>query len=358
MEDPFFDTFGKRYLPFAYAGARVFGLLMVFVSTVFWILGGWDSTVESTAFGSGAYGYGLHWSTVQTAFLAFYLIAANLQVGGFESLHQVGEEFSKDLRNLGLHFQSLGLFLVGRWTDARVLFTRTREEYRQFECVDPVRGFSFALLFAIVAGLLFELIWVPIYDFTNFGSWMWPVYYYGNPALGSPFLSVIFLRNNFMLGICAFFGITVLYAAMDGEKGSLRPRFRVHWRTGGTWYTLVSLAGMCWLLWVFFPHSVYNPLPLFSDPTKVYSSLNLSSSTLLSTHWIFPSQALFPQTEYTFYNSTLFMHSYPADQVLGFYVDRPLVHLANVVTKYATFAAVCYPAMVSVTRKAEEGIGP
>jgi hypothetical protein len=352
VEDLFFDKFGRRFLPYAYFSARVFGLLLVLVSTGLWILGGWDSTVESTAFGSGAYGYGLHWSTVQTAFLAFYLIATNLQVGGYRSLPQVGAELQKDLRSVVLQFEAFGAFLVGRKTYGRNLFSNLRNEYREYANVDPVRGFSFAVLLAIVAGLFFELLWVPIYDITNFGQWAWPVYFYGAPLLNSPFLDVLFARNVLMLAVCAFFGATIFYAAYDGEGKDLVRRFRVSWRFDRKWLGLVLAGAGTWILWVFLPHAKFDPTQLFVNPSLIDSNKALTTETLLTTHWLFPSQGLFPQTEYTFYNATYFLKPYPASQVFGFYVNAPLVHLVNVVTKYATFAAVCYPALVRVEKRA------
>lgn len=348
MEDLFFDKVGKRYFPHAYFAARNLVLLGIIGSTFFWILGGWDSTVESSLLGQSAYGYGIHWSTVQTLFGAFYFLAVNMQVGGISSFRQLGRELRRDLVSIFEEGRIIaGLLRRRKGTKER--WFRLQASYDSYASVDPVRGFCFAAGFTLVATMIFEVIWVPIYDQVNFGNWAWPVYYFGRPLFGNPLLSPIFLRNNIEMGVLGVLGVLMLYLALDGDPKNHWPRFSVRWRLDRYAFVLLLLACASWLVWVFMPHQVVSAESILSQPSLIQSFHGVTEAQLQSTKWLFPSQTLFPQTEYTFYNASSYLKTYAENEIYGFYIDEPLVHLANIVTKYLTFAAVCYPALVFVT---------
>jgi hypothetical protein len=351
VEDLFFDQFGKRYLYYAYFSARNIGLALVLVSTAMWAIFGWDSTVEYTLLGEkNAYGYGTHWSTVQTIFLVFYLLALNLQVGGVRSFRQLGAEVKRDFRTFALQGFVILDLLRGKIGKAKEGWSGIRKSYTNYASVDPVRGFFFAGGFAFIATVLFELIWVPLYDYFNFGNWAWPVYYFGHLLFGSPLLGPIFARNVFELSILGVFGAIMFYTAVDGEKGNFRRRFSVKWRFDRYALALVVLTASLWILWVLFPHSKVDTSQLFVNPASIQSFHGVTQAELQNTQWLMPSQSYFPQTEYTFYNATAYLKTYASNEIYGFYAPNFWIHLVNVVTKYATFAAVCYPAMVKVKR--------
>ena len=339
---------GAKYFPHAYFSTRNVSLVMVLISTILWIIYGFDSTVESTFIGKSAYGYGLHWSTVQTLFLAIYVSVVNLQVGGFKSFKQAGEEIWKDLETIEIQMMILGDLIQGRFRSAKTTWIVLRGEYLEYTSVDPARGVFFSFAFGLVAALLFEMIWVPIYDWTNFGNWAWPVYYFGNPLLGNPLLGPIFARNVFMLAICLVFGSILLYLALDGEIPNLKQRFSIKWRFDLAWVFVLMIAGGMWGIWVFMPHSKTDPTQVFANPASIQSFHGVTAYQLNHTTWIFPNQSYFPQTEYTFYNASSYLKTYASNEIYGFYAPNLSIHLVNVLTKYATFAAVCYPVLVKV----------
>ena len=139
---------------------------------------------------------GIQWSTFGTFTLFFYLLTINLQLGGLESFKQLRSEVRYDL---GFLFHPL---------------SRTRSQYRTNGVVDPLHGFTVALLVCVSCLFLFESIWVPLYDYFQFGSVMWPVY----SASTSYF--TVFDRNTNLLPSSA-------------HRGASRPPFRDRWEGPG-----------------------------------------------------------------------------------------------------------------------------
>ena len=331
MEDPFFDGLGKRYLAHLFFSARTISLEASIGFTAIWAYKGWDSTVFSS------YGVGVHWSSLQTFAVFFYLLVVNLQVGGFHSFRQIGHEVRRDLLSCG---RELSYVLEGRISKYKAL----RNEYKAYPSVDGLRAVSFAFFFASAGMFGFENIWVLLYDHFQFGTWFWPIYYFQSTPLGTPLLNGIFLKNFLILAVGLFFGFAMLYAASDGEKGSLRARFLVGWRFDIKWLSMIFLTALAWGFWIVMPHVGFTLT--YSD---IISTANLTQSAFESTKWIFPQANWFPQTEYTFYSAVYHLEVYPPKATFGYYVDDWTVHLVNVATKYLMFAAICYPAMVKVT---------
>lgn len=305
---------------------------LVLVATVGWIVFGFDGTVEQLT--GGAYGIGIHWSTIQNFTLVFYLSCVNLQVGGLQSITQLRTELSKDLR---------ALIKIRRTKE-------TAEEYSKYASVDPMRGFFYSTMLAIGALFIFEVIWTPLYDYFQFGSWWWPVYSALDPS-GNPFLSGMFVRNVGAVIASIVLMWTVLRyvwdTRSDGSTVYVVPRFSFKFRMGIPLFCLVWIATGVWITWIVFPHSA-----TFVLTQNMIISLKPVDPNFLSQALILPSNGLFPQTEYTLYVAQWFMKSYPTSAIFGFYLQNNAIHLVNVITKYLTMLAFSYPFFAIVrTRK-------
>ena len=104
----FLTKLRKEPTPFFYQVGRSDFLFLSLAASVGWIVFGWDGTVEQL-FG-GSYGSGIHWSTIQTVTLFFYLLALNFHVGGLTSFRQVGREALFDLRTIWID-----IIVLSRW---------------------------------------------------------------------------------------------------------------------------------------------------------------------------------------------------------------------------------------------------
>ena len=347
MEDLLFDRIGRRYLPFFYYSARVDGLAVVVVSSLFWVYYGWDGVVEQLT--GGAYGVGIHWSSIQTFALFFYLLVVNLHVGQLRSLRQLGQNVLLDAEANLNRITNVVPLIFGPRDTAKAEFGKLRESYEVGSAVDPMRAAAFAALFSISALYAFEVVWDPLYDYFQFGSLTWPLWYALDPT-GKWYLSQVFLRNFLAFSIPLFLGAVMFYGAFDEDAaGKVVRRFKVDWRFSRTWLLIAAAAVASWLAWVYLPHSV---LPLSQlRLEQVISVVVLDPTAFHSTAWIYPRQLLFPQTEYTFYPPSAFMVPYGGDAIYGFWVKGNLVHAVNLAAKYLTFLFVCYPALLAVKRR-------
>ena len=296
-------------------------LLLFLVSSVLWAVTGWDGTIQQV-FGLGPYGVGIHLSTAQTFFFFFYLLALNMQTGGLESFGQFWHSVKEDLWSIR-HY-SLGI----------------RKRYLKW-VIEPKSGVAFVILICVFATFAFENAWVLLYNRTQFGNWLWPIYYVNT---SNPFF------RNVMLG----FTIPLILAPMTKyltASGIWRPSgkpYSIKWRFDNTWGLIVVFTLILWLVWIsgYFPHATL-PLSGLKD-SEVLG--NMTNFTLAGVNWIYPAQQLFPQTTYTFYPPSTYLQGYDPKQIYGFWVHDDFLHLINTVTKYATFLAVCYPALVRVKR--------
>jgi hypothetical protein len=259
---------------------------------------------------------GLQWSTFATFAFFFYVMMVNFQVGGLESPNQLINELIYDIGFLKKAFRHP---------------LTARQHYLGQYAVHPFRAIVISVLACVSALFLFESVWVPLYDFLQFGSLMWPVYY----AVTS-FPPVIF-RNVFMF-VAPLFMVKLAFEV--SAKAPLR------WRVDFGFAWLLVLAASFWLAWVAIPHEVF--------PISSLNTLNIIGPESASFNplacYVFPAQHFFPQNTYTFYPCSLKGMTYNPPQILGFFDSDPWVHLINVLTKVATFAAVCYPAMGIVKR--------
>jgi hypothetical protein len=305
-------------LPYGYFSARC-GMLLVTLAT----LGAWLVTGFNVVEGAVPF-IGIQWSTLATFSFFFYLLMVNFQSGGLRGLAQIKLELLSDIRFLKV--------IAKHPLQARM-------RYLNNGVVDPLRAALFSALICVGALFAFESLWVPLYDYFQFGSLMWPVYY----AVTS--FPPVILRNS-ILFLCPLFLVPLLFGLIL-DSGT-KERFSVRYRINGQWLGLLTVAAGLWLTWIALPHQTVN-----------FSSLALSqvigptaATFSLSNCYIVPAQHLFPQNTYTFYPCSLGGHSYTPPQILGFFDSDPWVHAVNVLTKFASFAAVCFPFMVRVRKNA------
>lgn len=256
---------------------------------------------------------GIQWSTFTTFCFFFYLLMMNFQTGGLRSAKQLWGCFKMDL-----------YFLAHPWL---------RKQYPEDH---QVSGFLaiFASAMACVCSLFaFETIWVPLYNYSQFGRVLWPVYF----ALTKFPLPII---RNSLLFVLPIAMILLLFS-LSKDYG-MEMRLRIN----NGWLGLLEIAFLSWIAWITFPHQIF--------PISSLSASNVIGPTASSfSHancYVFPSQNFFPQNTYTFYPCSLFGMSYTPPQILGFFSPDNAVHAMNVLTKFATFAAVCFPFMAIARR--------
>lgn len=259
----------------------------------------------------------IQWSTFATFSFFFYVLVVNLQYGGLRTFKVLLGELRYDL-----HF----IFRVAR-----------RSKYdRNSGLVDGLRAGLFALCVCTFCTFLFESIWTPLYDGLQFGSLLWPVYYASTGAFTVLERNTLMTFIPLLLAPLIFFAFTI--KSID-EKGNPTYSYRIEPRTGATALALASIAGVCWLVWIFFPHQSVPVENVLGPLAKTYSS---------TACYIYPSQGLFPQNTYTFYPCWTAGAHYPLNVIYGFFDPDNWTHAVNVITKFFTFAAASYPFMVRV----------
>lgn len=280
-------------------------MLLTFAALILWFVTGFD--IEEGAVPL----IGIQWSTFATFFFWFYVLLVNFQIGGIVNANQLYRSVRFDLSNLKA--------------------AEVGEQKLSFYFALPL-----SLLIVMSATFAFEAVWVPLYDFFQFGSWTWPVYFAIVTAdpLTSPAI------RNTVLSVGAFFAFMAIRNVLQdfGFKLKLRLDFFEGW--------LLVAAALLWVIWIAFPGSPIKP----SDLTPAAIQGPFASTFNASNCYIFPRQIFFPQNTYTFYPCDLFMRSYRSTQILGFFVPNVAIHSINVLTKFITFAAICYPAMALVKK--------
>ena len=295
-------------LPYLYFSARLWSMCLCAVS-----LGAWAVTGFNLVEG-GVPVIGIQWSTFATFSFFFWLLMANFQ-SGVSSLSDVGREAKKD---------ALSLFATLRHP------LKARESYQSGGRFPSLAAFAVSLLVCMAATFLFESIWVPLYDYFQFGSVVWPVYY----AIVSP---PVIIRNV---------GLFILPLALAMTILSFKQWYSVKYRLRG-WPISIMFASLLWVNWILMPHSIVSPTSLPASGVIGPQAAGFS----LASCYVWPSQGLFPQNTYTFYPCSLLGKSYTPPQILGFFNPDDGVHAVNVLTKFFTFAAVCFPFMVKVGPK-------
>lgn len=302
-------------LPYSYFSLRLGMLLLTLASLIGWAITGFNIAEGAVPIVS------IQYSTLATFAFFFYVLVVNLQLGGLEKISQLGSEMKFDL-----------LYLIRR---SRKSY---RQGYKNTGTVDGLRAGIYAFLVCLSALFAFELIWVPLYDYFQFGSFWWPVYYAHTPGL---FSSIVY-RNVLMFLIPLLLASMIMYAfgvkSLDA-KGNPSYRWSLTARINSKAVGLFIAAEICWAFWIQFPHNPIVPATFIglSHPTFEECLIN-------------PSQTLFPQNTYTVYPCSASGAVYPLSQIFGFFDPNPWTHAINVLTKFATFAAFCFPFMVKVKR--------
>ena len=293
-----------------YQAMRVFILGVVFVSLGLWGITGFDIAEGSVPL------IGIQWSTFATFFFFFYLLSVNYQSGNLTSPRQLGRLMKMDF-----------LRLFGRISN---------EQYPNWDyAVNPYAALVTAFCVCLGCLFLFEDIWVPLYDFFQFGSLMWPVY-----SAAGPWMARNILLAVIPLGF-AFFALPTM-VKLNGILHKERIFF-TNWRFDADWLLVLGVAISCWLAWIFWPH----PAP---QALEVLPTVAKAVQYQAGACYIWPSMGLFPQNTYTFYPCGLYGHSYPLTDILSGFAENAGLHAINVLTKFVTFAAVCYPFMAFVRR--------
>jgi len=296
--------------PYLYQAMRVFVLGVVLVSLALWGIFGFDVAEGSVPL------IGIQWSTFATFFFWFYLLAVNYQCGGLKSFSQLARQMKMDL-----------LFLLRRYK---------RDQYPNADyAVNPWAALVTAFCVCLGCTFLFECIWVPLYDWFHFGSVMWPVYFAQGPWLQ---------RNVLLAAIPLGFAAFALPAMvkLNGIFYSGRI-FLTSWRLDAGFLLTLALAALLWLLWIEWPHSA-------SQTMVVLPTIPKAVKFQTGACYILPANGLFPQNTYTFYPCGLFGQRYPLTDILSGFAADAGVHTVNVVTKFMTFGAVCYPFMAKLRR--------
>lgn len=269
---------------------------------------------------------GIQWSTFSTFFFFWYVLMVSFQVGGISSLRMLGSEMKNDLRFLGR------LARHGK---------KVREKYPAKGRIDGSTAMVVSLCVVTASTFLFECIWVPLYDWFQFHSVLWPVYFAETHRIGD---SALF-TNTLMALAPLLLAPLVLKIQLVGSEADPYPASRYHLKARfGRWgLALALVAAGLWLLWIFFPH---DPQPAV---TAILQSAHESAYNPKGC-WVFPSQGYFPQNTYTFYPCSSVGKWYSLDAFYGFFVPGNALHAVNVLTKFATFAAVCFPFTGAVRR--------
>ena len=234
-------------MPYAYWSVRMWMLALTIFAFIIWMVTGFNLEEGDVP------ALGIQWSTFGTFTLFFYLLTINLQLGGLESFKQLRSEVRYDL---GFLFHPL---------------SRTRSQYRTNGVVDPLRGFTVALLVCVSCLFLFESIWVPLYDYFQFGSVMWPVY----SASTSYF--TVFDRNTIFFLLPLIAGLLVLPSVIDGKAPDLFHRYELKFRLDRYWVLILLCTAAVWGLWIYFPQQ---PFDVASLTTAQVSGSSRSRSLL------------------------------------------------------------------------------
>ena len=266
---------------------------------------------------------GIQWSTFATFTFFFYLLMVNFQRGGLDCLAELKANIKQDFG-----------FLARVFTHPRGI----RDAYPNEGIMDGIRAMLLSSLICLGALFLFEAIWVPLYDYFQFGSVMWPVYMASMPPG-----QIAPLIRNMVLGIFPLL-LAPLALKLLSLDSPTKDRFFVKWRFNRFSFVVI-FAALFWVQWIIFPHqSISTALAASQVMGLQASSFNPANC------YIWPSQGYFPQNTYTFYPCAVKGANYTLPQIMGFFNPDNWLHLVNVLTKFFTFAAICYPFMALVRR--------
>jgi len=188
----------------------------------------------------------------------------------------------------------------------------------------PIEAFIYSGMVVLVGLFAFEIFWVPLYNYFNFGSWVWPIYIFEHKPL-----SLSFYRNHF------FILIPLLYAGFLFKIMFPLIKFRMNYKTA----IMLGLLLISWGVWI-----------TYDSPLQIRDASNvlIVDEPFITNTSTFPTQGFFPQTVYTFYNvSQGTFHQ--REDVQAWHQEDTITHIMNLVSKYLTFGLVTY--IFAVTKK-------
>ena len=311
---------------------RLYSVAVTLVFGFLWVVYGYDSTTATILL--GIQGIGIHLSTIQLLAFTFWTSLTNLQVGGFKSLRHLASCFVEDVRNIGR-------FPV--WN---------REKLRAYvssqpEAIDPMRGFLYAFFLTLGCLFVFEVPYVLLHDYFNYGGDpMWPIYAF----IGVGEVSMV--ARNFGIMFFAALPPLVLWSSHSYGVRWWRYRFNKKWGV-----MVLAMLG-AWIFWTYYPfvHEM-GTYEVDGDTVNVWVDGRLYETREFDKPVeviAFPKQELFPQTIYTYYIVGEGEPYRGADDMGEFYVPDMGIRTVNLLLKYFVFLTVSYPLMVYVRNMDEE----
>jgi hypothetical protein len=294
-----------------------------------WLLYGYEGTFEYST--SGKYfGMGIHWSTVLTVGVCMYILTLNLQRGGLRSIGEIWTSFIQDSKRL------VTIARHPTW------FYRVRDDAHEPYVVEPVHAVPFAFYLSLATLFIFELPYVILLNWFQFGDLLWPIY-----MVKQSFLGHYMLIRNASVAVLPLIGsyIMIWYPSRKVDGGYM-PRYDWKFRVDWKWIMILGVTSLCWLTWVYMPSKP--PLTL-NDVVEKGCVYEKELIDVDSYNWTMPKQELFPQTVYTFYNLSK-GEEYGVEDLFGWWQNDSPVHLVNIITKCMVYASVMYPMLLKVER--------
>lgn len=271
---------------------------------------------------------GLHWSSVQLFAISIYatFIYFTAKINNLKSFLK---EVKKDITNL-----------FDIWN-----FKKNRLEYDKEN--SWFLGFIYSCMVGVSGFFIFETFWVFFYNYFQFGDWFYPVY---RTMIIGDLLSYPLLRN-ITFSFSALIGICIIWFPHIKINGKWKCEYNFRLRKNKFTLIFIFLALVSWMFWIYYPlnnNSIsFNDL----DKDKVLMGSNM---TIINDYslYVYPNQDLFPQTCLTFYPiQTLELNRVDNSEIFGFYVQDDLVHTTNLIVKYLTVLAVCYPFLLYAEKR-------
>lgn len=307
---------------------RIVFCVWIIVWSALWLLFGFDSTFEGVLTNDpNMLGTGTHFSTLLFLSIITYVSLLNLQNGGLMSIRQIPREF---------------------WVDLRIVFGRVKGkevESSRSQLYPGVQGVFFSLFLAFSSLFIFEVGYVWIQDYLNFGGDMWwPIYHYIDPQKTTA------SWRNFAFAAIIFILPVMVYQTKTFIDGKAH---RWQYRLDKKWGGLVLACLAVWALWIWYP---------FPHPEVSYMVNGESVSVWIDgEHYetsffdkpivalTVPENRLFPQTAFAYYTVPQGA-PYFREDMGGVWAADDGIHALNVAAKGLVFAVLAYPLMVRVEK--------
>lgn len=265
-------------------------------------------------------GYGLHLSSVQNILFVTYFVFLFISCDGIDNLGQLKNEVLKDVK--------ANLYIFNRKKLKNIRWGYTRQDN-----IKVLYQLCFSIFVCFFGFFIFEIIWVHLYNFFQFGDWLWPIYYFERFPL-----NILMLRNYGVI-VLSLASIYFIYRFIN--KGR-----KTRMRFNSLLIPLLVISIASWGTWIVMP----GPIPTFQ---YFYDQAIKPNSTLVNDPvlYIMPKGLYFKQTVYTVYEAVDYMTSYPSVRPYSLYLPDDFIHFINVFTKYATSISCMFPFLVRPNKK-------